>query len=209
MLKYLNIQRLLVVVAIVLCVPLAAFAETKYGLKAGEKAPNINIKDVNGQIFDLNDSLKSGPVVVVFYRGGWCMYCNTQLRDLEAEVVPVTKKYNAKMIAISVDKMESAVKTKDEDKLSFHVASDPEAKTLGDYNVQYKMTDELVKKYLSYKVDIETASGMKHHIIAVPSVFVIDTAGTIVYSYANDDYKVRAKIVDVKRAIMQTASSSE
>jgi peroxiredoxin len=173
-----------------------------YGLIKGAEAPQFSVNDIQGKKVDLAQQAAQGPVVIVFYRGGWCPYCNLQLRNLEAKVAPVLKKHKAKLIAISVDKVDEALKTANKEKLTFQVVSDPDAEILKAYNVRYKVPETLVKKYKdSYKIDLEASSGRKHHVIAVPAVYVVGPKRVIAFAYANEDYKVRAQEKDIIKAL--------
>ena len=172
-----------------------------YGLKVNTQAPHFETKDLNGKPIKTSDLIRKGPLVLVFYRGGWCPYCNRQLQSLNREVAPYLKKSNGKLLAISVDQAEKARET---DKFSDHiiVLSDPKAKILKLYNVSYKLPQETVNKMKSsYDIDIEAASGEKHHTIAIPAVFVIDKKGKIVFSYANEKYKIRAANQDILKSL--------
>ena len=172
------------------------------GLEVGAKAPQINATDIEGNKFNLEESLSSGPVVLVFYRGGWCPYCSLQLRKLELEVLPKVKRAGGKLVAISVDKLDSALKLKKKDELSMTILSDPQAEILKAYDADFKVPDELVEKYIKkYKIDLEAHSGEKHHIIAVPAVYVVNKNNKVTFSYVNEDYKVRAQVEDIVKAI--------
>ncbi|MCB0393957.1 MAG: AhpC/TSA family protein [Bdellovibrionales bacterium] len=173
-----------------------------YGLNIGTKAPNFTANKVPKGTIQLSNEVKDQNVVLVFYRGGWCPFCNIQLRELQNTLAPELKSLNAKLIAVSVDLVDEGVKTTEKNSLSFDVVSDPKAKILKAYNIAYKVPEELVKKYKeSYGLDLEKSSGEKHHIIAVPSVFVIDKTQTIKFSYSNEDYKTRAQIKDILAAL--------
>jgi peroxiredoxin len=192
-----------IILSLSLFISLPTFAKD-FGLPLGEKAPQINMKDVDGVKFNLKKSLKKGPVVLVFYRGGWCPYCNLQLRNLQSEVVPSLGKYQATLVAISVDRLDEALKTKKSEALGITVLSDPTASLVKKYNVVNKVPMKLVKKYKSkYKIDLEKSSGKKHHIIAVPAVFIVKENGKISFSYANEDYKTRAQTKDILNALTQ------
>lgn len=172
------------------------------GLDVGAEAPQITTTDVEGKTFDLSKAAKSGPVVLVFYRGGWCPYCSLQLRKLQLEALPRVKKAGGRLVAISVDKLDSVLKMKAKDSLGMTILSDPKAKILKAYDVDYKVPDELVEKYIKkYKIDLEADSGETHHIIAVPAVFVIGESGRVAFSYVNEDYKVRAQVEDIVSAV--------
>ncbi len=181
--------------------PALAGQSNKYGLKKGLSAPDFKAKDINGVDFSLKDALKRKPVVLVFYRGGWCPYCNLQLRKLQKNVMPNIKG-KAHLVAISVDLPDKGLETSKKENLGFDILSDPKAAILKSYNIVFKVPGPLVKKYKNeYNIDLEGASGEKHHIIAIPSVFVIDSKGKIVFSYANEDYKVRAAEKDIMNAV--------
>ncbi|MFC1855832.1 peroxiredoxin family protein [Thermodesulfobacteriota bacterium] len=185
----------------------AVMAENAYGLKVGEKAPDMTADDVDGNTFDLYRSLESGPVVLVFYLGRWYPYSADQLSELQDKIAKVADKYNAKIVAVSVDKRAEAKKIKRDESLSFTIISDPDTKASTDFKVVQRLTDEVVERYLMvYEIDVEAASGKKHHMVAQPAVFVIDTTGTIVYTYSNKDYKVRANVKEIRRALMKAAS---
>jgi len=172
------------------------------GLSVGAEAPQITALDVDGKMFELKKAVLDGPVVLVFYRGGWCPYCSTQLRGLQSEALPEITKAGGKLVAISVDKMESALKTKEKESLGMTVLSDPKAEILKAYDVDYKVPDELAEAYIKkYKIDLEAHSGQDHHIIAVPAVYVIDKNSKITFAYVNENYKVRAQVSDILGAV--------
>lgn len=163
------------------------------GLQVGNIAPDFSGVTYAGNKIQLSDLYKKGPVILIFYRGAWCPYCNLHLRAFQERL----KDFNAleaTLLAVSVDKVEYAAKTVKDDSLGFEVISDPEAEILEKYNVVFRVSDDLAEKYLSeYKIDLEAYSGRKDHIIAVPATYVIDKTGRIVFAYANEDYKVRTE----------------
>ena len=102
------------------------------GLKIGEKVPNLIVKDTFNNDFDFSNQKKD--TIVVFFRGSWCPYCITQLKQLEKEVYPKLKT-NTQMVAISVDKLKVAKKMKDKFNLRYKVLSDPKAKSLEAFKI--------------------------------------------------------------------------
>lgn len=168
-------------------------SEKPYGLRVGEIAPRFAVQDIHGEKFGVEQKLAKGPVVLVFYRGGWCPYCNTQLRSIESKLMPGVKNAKGSLVAISVDKPDEELKTKQKNSLSFQIVSDPKAELLGKYNVRYKVPEELVATYKTkHGINLEASSGEKHHIIAVPAVYVVSQDGKIAYSFVDEDYKKRA-----------------
>ena len=163
-------------------------------------APDFTAPTYEGRDVTLSDQYKKGPVVLIFYRGEWCPYCNIHLKSFQ-ERLDDFQKLGATILAVSVDKQEYGVKIVQKDSLGFEVISDPGAKILQEYNVVYKVPDDLAQKYLNeYHLDLEAHSGRKDHVIAVPATYVIDMTGKIIFAYANVDYKVRTtpeEILDV------------
>lgn len=161
------------------------------GLSVGMMAPDFDASNSENKRIKLSDEYKNGPVVLIFYRGGWCPYCNRHLQDLESHISDF-ETYNAKIIAVSVDKIDNSAMTVADQKLSFDVISNPEGNILEAYNLVYHVPDELAKTYKEiYNIDLVAASGRTDYMIAIPGAYVIDQTGTIVFADANDDYKTR------------------
>lgn len=160
------------------------------GLAPGTPAPEVTLPNIEGQQVDIRALAAQGPVMLVFYRGGWCPYCNFQIHEL-TEAYPEFQQRGVTPVAISVDRVEEGAKTKAMYEIPFPVISDPELVAHQAYHVVQHVDDETLAKLQSYGIDIEQASGRDHHNIAVPSVFVIDRSGAIVWSHAELDYKVR------------------
>jgi len=197
-------KKIILVFLMTILMPIMVFAEEVPGLKAGIQAPDFEATTHKGEQVRLSDFYKNGPVVLVFYRGGWCMYCNRQLQELQSRFSDFEAQ-GASIVAVSVDLQENASKSVEEKELGFTVISDPEASLLKLYDLIYKVPDELAKKYKEeYKIDLEAASGRSDHVIAIPATFIIDQSGEIVFAYANRDYKVRKSsddLLDVLKTI--------
>lgn len=160
-------------------------------LKEGTIAPDISLDLVDGKKWNLYDSLKKQNIVLIFYRGGWCPFCNFQLNHYNKELSKI-QNANTKVVAISVDKIDPDISISKNSDFKFSVASDPDLIALTAYNVVYKVPEDIVKKYKnSYKIDFEKSSGRKHHKIAVPAVVIIDKSKKITWCYANENYKIR------------------
>ncbi len=190
------------IIALFFTSELLAAPSKNYGLKVGEKAPDIALSDIDGKKFSLANEVKKGPVVAIFYRGGWCPFCNTQLRSLESKVMPKLKKLGASLIAISVDKVDEGLKSKQKDSFSFRIFSDSKAEILQRYKIAYKVQDELVSTYKTkHGIDLEKSSGEKHHLIAIPSAYVINQAGVITFAFVDENYKNRAPETEIINAV--------
>lgn len=169
------------------------------GIPVGKTAPDFKIKTAENKDFHFYSELKDSNYVLLFYRGGWCPYCNIQLKAVNNSIIPKLKGKNVKLIAISVDKISETAKTKE--KLNFPVASDSKAQVISLYNIVNKVDDKTNEKLKGWDIDIEKASGYNHHKIAIPAVFLVNKDKKIVFSYANENYKVRAQNKDILKAI--------
>lgn len=159
-------------------------------LKVGAQLPDVEVRDLNGKSTSLNQLISEKPSLLVFYRGGWCPYCNTHLSDLQKiEKRVLAKGYQ--VIALSPDRPEELKKSSDKIKMKYKLYSDSEMKAAKALGIAFKLTEEEFNRLKGYKIDVEKASGESHRMLPVPSVFVLDTKGQIQYQYSNPDYKVR------------------
>jgi len=174
------------------------------GLQIGDTAPNFSGDAYEGGTVTLSDLYAKGPVVLIFYRGAWCPYCNLHLKSFQ-EKLPEIQALGAQVLAVSVDLKEYANETVQKNGLGFEVVSNPDADILKSYGLVFHVPAELEKKYREeYHIDLEKHSGRKDFLIAIPATYVIDTDGRIVFAYASEDYKVRTKpeeVVDVLKSM--------
>jgi peroxiredoxin len=168
----------------------AADAKDVQALKAGSDAPNPALTTIEGETTRLDTLRGDQPTVLVFYRGGWCPYCNRQLSALQ-EVMPQLKEKGWKLIALSPDAPAELIKTMDKDELGYTLVSDSKMEAAKAFGIAFQVDQPTIKKYKTYKIDLVKASGEKHQQLPVPSVFLIDATGKITYAYSNPDYKVR------------------
>lgn len=159
-------------------------------IKIGSALPRLNLQTINGDSFDLNAAIIQKPTVLIFYRGGWCPYCNRQLSQIR-RIHPQLTSMGYQLIAVSADRPEKLVETVQKDSLKYMLLSDSKtfaAQTLG---LAFKVDESTVERYRKNNMDMEEASGESHHILPVPAVFVIGTDGIIKFEYVNPDYRVR------------------
>ncbi len=168
-----------------------AQAQTEPGLSVGAEAPNFETVNFKGDPIQLDDITQKGPVVLLFYRGSWCRFCNLQLQAFQSRLTDFEKR-GVSIIAISVDKPEKSAEMVQTKEFGFEVISNPEADLLEQYAVMFHVPEKTAKMYKEkYHIDLVAASGRTDYLIAVPAVYVVDQTGTIVFAYANEDYKVR------------------
>lgn len=153
-------------------------------LLIGEKVPNTSLKTIDGKSVSFFETLDKKKTILVFYRGGWCPYCNQHLSAL-AEAEPELIKLGYKIIAISPDSVKNLQETKSKDKVNYTLLSDSESVFSKAFGIAFEAPKNY-EKYLSKGSDNVNSS-----IIPVPSVFILDKEGTILFEYIAPDYKHR------------------
>jgi peroxiredoxin len=156
----------------------------------GSKMPDVPLRTAAGKPTTLAAQIAGKPAILVFYRGGWCPFCNLQLSDLRL-IQKEVEGLGYQMIAISPDRPEELTKTLGKDKLSYTLLSDSKAAALRAFGIGYRLDAATYAKYQGYGIDLEKTSGEKDHALPVPSVFIIDRDGILQFSYSHPDYKVR------------------
>ena len=170
------------------------------GLKAGTIVPGFTVNDHLGNSITLEELKAKGNLLVVFYRGGWCPYCNRQIRQL-TEAWPQFQQRNVVPVLISVDKPDAAAMALRTYEIPFPVLSDPDLVVHDLFQVTMKLDDELIPKYREYGIDVEDWSGRTHHKFAVASVFLINETGVLVWSHSSMDYKTRPSVQQLLQVV--------
>ncbi|GGF25252.1 alkyl hydroperoxide reductase [Halobacillus andaensis] len=173
------------------------------GLKEGDQAPDFTLPDPNGNSINLSNQLDIGPVIVTFYRGGWCPYCNMELREYQ-QILNEIHDAGGELIAISPQTPDYSLSTAQKNELSFHVLSDVGNKVAREYQLVYPVPDYLVDIYKEKGLDVDKHNGDDTWELPVAATYVIDRNGTIVYEYTKADYKDRAEPSEVLEVLKKT-----
>ena len=161
------------------------------GLKVGDTAPDFTLQDAFGKKVSLSEELKKGPVVVTFYRGSWCPYCNLQLRAYQKNIKQF-QKYGATLIAITPQQPDRSKDQLKKTPLDFEIVSDLDSKVAKDYKLFFKVPEALSKLYKErYDIDLEYFNGKDRKELPVPGTFIIDRNGVIQSAFAKVDYTAR------------------
>jgi glutathione peroxidase len=156
----------------------------------GETVPNVQVRDVDGREVMLHEVLAGKPTVIIFYRGGWCPFCNThlgQLKEAEADLAQL----GHRIIAISPDRPEKLAESAGKIAMNYQLLSDSTMGAARAFGIAFKVADETLQDYKKWNIDLEAASGESHHELPVPAVYLVDTEGVIQFSYVNPNYRVR------------------
>ncbi len=174
-------------------------------LKAGDKAPAFTLNDPDGQPVSSTDLLAKGPLVVSFYRGVWCPYCNMELQALQA-ALPEFEKLGAGLVAISPQTAVNSRKSVRQNDLGFPILSDTHNEVAAAFGLRFEMPDYLIDLYKGLKNDLPAFNGDPSWTLPMPGRFVIGQDGTILYAEVNPDYTKRPEPEDMLPAIRRTAS---
>ena len=167
------------------------------GLFINSKAPDFKVKDQDGIEQSLKDLRKKGPVVVLFYRGFWCPYCNRELSRFQDSLQFITEK-GATLVAITPESSEGIQKTREKTGASFPIISDTDMKLSKAYQVNYEVDEKTRNRYKSFGTDLSLINQQKASVyLPVPAVYVINRDGSIVYRFFDADYKKRPSVSQI------------
>jgi peroxiredoxin len=164
--------------------------------KTGEIAPSFSLKDPNGNVLSSAELLLRGPLIVTFYRGAWCPYCNMELKALEAAKAKFDK-YGASLIAISPQAAANSRKSVQQNELTFPILSDPHGKVSEAFGLRFHLPDYLIELYKGFKNDLPLFNDDPSWTLPMPARFVIGQDGVILYSEVNPDYTRRPEPEDL------------
>ena len=164
---------------------------TKSAKQVGDKAPNFTLKNATGKSVSLDDYLKKGDVVLTWYRGGWCPYCNLTLHELQEEL-PNFKAAGANLIALTPELPDESISTAEKNNLKFEVLSDLGNKVADEYGIVFKLTDEVAGMY-NNAFQLNEHNGDESNELPLAATYIINQEGEIVYSFLDADYRNRAE----------------
>ncbi|MGH8251054.1 MAG: peroxiredoxin-like family protein [Steroidobacteraceae bacterium] len=165
----------------------------------GAAAPSFVVRREDGLAYAFEPAKLAKPTVLIFYRGGWCPYCNSNLAELrkaESEL----ERTGFDMLFLSGDNPEVLRSSLKDPKVTYTLLSDSRMAAARAFGVAFQLDDATYEQYKEYGIDLEEASGETHHQLPVPAVFIVDKSGTIRFVYANPDYKERLKSADLLAA---------
>jgi peroxiredoxin len=173
--------------------------------KPGDVAPSFALNDSDGNAVSSTDLLKRGPLVLSFYRGVWCPYCNMELQALQA-AKPEFDKYDASLVAISPQTAPNSRKSVRQNKLSFPILSDVKGKVGAAFGLRFDLPDYLVELYKQLKNDLPTFNDDPSWTLPMPARYIIGQDGVILYSEVNPDYTRRPEPEDMIPVLQRAAA---
>jgi peroxiredoxin len=173
--------------------------------QVGQPAPDFCLPNQTGDEVRLSVLLSSGPVVLVFYRGAWCPYCNLQLRMFQARLGRFEQRGGV-LVAISPQTPDHSVSMAEKNELGFHVLSDQAATVIDRYGLLYAVDDETRSLLEAAGNDVGAHNGETGWVLPAPATFVIDVAGIVRYEHVRGDWAERPEPEDTLAVLGELAS---
>ena len=176
--------------------------------QVGDRLKEFELPNQNGQQRSLSKLLEAGPVVVSFYRGGWCPYCNLELRAFQ-QILPDINSAGASLVAITPELPDASLSTTEKNELAFEVLSDEDADYARDLGLVFTLPEVLRPIYQNFGIDLEKHNGQGQFDLPLAATFVVDVDGKVSYSFVSADYTQRAEPAEVIQALQVLQSSRE
>lgn len=170
-------------------------------LKAGNRAPDFELYNALNKPVKLSALLQKGPVILSWYRGGWCPYCNIQLRYLQS-YLPQFEAAGATLVALSPELPDQSLSTAEKNNLGFEVLTDYNNEVARQFRIAFSLNEELIEIYNDFH-KLENYNGVSTNQLPVPATYVIGTDGVIKYAFVDTDYRKRAEPADILK-VLQT-----
>jgi peroxiredoxin len=178
-----------------------AFQQGDDAITLGQKAPDFDLPDSQGRSISLGALLSTGPVVLTFYRGSWCPYCNLQLRALQARLQEI-QALGATLVAISPEVPDGSMTADEINEMEFLVLSDQDAKVASQYGIAWEVPEFLVEHMrVDRNLDLETINNGNGSVLPIPATFVLGPDGVVVWRFVDIDYRTRSEPADIIEAL--------
>jgi peroxiredoxin len=170
--------------------------------KVGDKCPDVTLPNLLGEPVRLGGLLQQGPVVLTFYRGGWCPYCNLELHAYQ-QVLPELKATGATLVAITPEIADQSLTTVEKNALEFEVLTDLNSEYARKLGLVFTVANELRGIYRGFGIDIEKHNGEGQFDVPLASTFIVDGDGTIAYAFVAADYTLRAEPAEIIKILKE------
>jgi peroxiredoxin len=169
-------------------------------LKMGDRIPDFTLPNATGQSVKIGDLLAQGSVVIAFYRGGWCPYCNLELKALQ-QALGLIQSTGATLVAISPETPDNSLSTQEKNALAFPVLSDVGNQVARQFGLVFTLPEALRPIYQSFGIDLVAYNGNDHFELPIPATYGVRPNGEIFYAFADADYTKRAEPSEVVAAL--------
>jgi peroxiredoxin len=170
-------------------------------VKVGDKLSPFALPDATGQTVTLDELTADGPAVLVFYRGGWCPYCNLALRTYESDLLPQLSAYSARLVAISPETPDASLTTQEKDDLTYAVLSDSGLQLADTLGITFDPSEDGLAAQRSFGLDISATRSNGGTRLPMPTVLIVDRDQTVRFVDIHPDYTGRTEVNDIVAAL--------
>jgi peroxiredoxin len=174
-------------------------------IKVGDRLDSFTLDDATGAPVSLEQIVETGPAVVVFYRGGWCPYCNLALRTYQLDLFPHLERFGARLVAISPQSPDQSLSTAEKAELSFTVLSDPGSRLAGRIGIDFQQADEVLAAQRQLGLDLAQVNAEGATRLPRPTVLVVDRDRVVRFVDVQPDYTARTEVADIVAALANQA----
>jgi peroxiredoxin len=183
---------------------LKASGRAEHAMKVGDRAPAFRLKDSESNVVSSSELLETGPLIVTFYRGVWCPYCNIELHALQT-ALPEYKKLGANIVAISPQTQPNSRRAVRENGLTFPILSDAGGEVCAAFGLKFRLPVYLVRLYKKAGIDLASFNDDPEWTLPMPARYVIGQSGIILYAEVNADYTCRPEPEELLPALRDAA----
>jgi peroxiredoxin len=170
-------------------------------IKAGDVLEPFTLADATGSPVSLDEIVESGPAVIVFYRGGWCPYCNLALRTYQRELLPQLGALGARLVAISPQSPDESLSTVEKAALEFTVLSDPASRLADRIGIAFEQADDVLAAQRTLGLDLSKVNAEGAVRLPRPTVLIVDQDRTVRFVDVQPDYTARTEVSDIVGAL--------
>jgi peroxiredoxin len=170
-------------------------------ITAGDTVASFTLTDATGASVSLEQILATGPAVIVFYRGGWCPYCNIALRTYQTELLPQLGAFGARLVAISPQTPDESLSTAEKDELDFTVLSDPGSRLAHTMGIAFEEADDVLDAQRQLGLDLTEVNAEGAIRLPRPTVLIVDRNRTVRFVDIQSDYTSRTEVDTILKAL--------
>lgn len=176
-----------------------------HAIQVGQTAPDFDLPQLSGDRVTLSEAIKKGPVVISFYRGAWCPYCNLEMQALQ-KALPEMEAAGGSLIAIAPELPEHAGETRDQGNLTFPLLHDWQNSVAHEYGLVFSLPERLRPIYAGFGIDLVASHGNDAFELPMPATYIVGVDGRIIWSFVDEDYTKRAEPEEILNVLRSTDS---
>jgi len=178
-------------------------------IAAGDSLESFTLDDANGIPITLDQLVAEGPAVFVFYRGGWCPYCNLALRTYQRELLPELDRFGSRLVAISPQSPDQSLSTAEKAELDFMVLSDPASRLARRIGISFQQSEDVLEAQRKLGLDLAQVNAEGSIELPRPTVLIVDQDHTVRFVDVQPDYTARTEVADILRALSDMGTNRQ